>query len=152
MLKNVFEYVEKNSSDQLMLFISGCGGVGKSYLLRTLVLFFETGANFVEVLVTSGNVAKLVNGQTIHRMFKILPDMKNHFSFKDLTWSDIAATNIFIIDEVSMLSGELLETRDRICCEVASGDNKKHLFGGKSLIMFGDLYQLPPVTKAPIYR
>ncbi len=69
--RKVLDFVEKHCSEQLLLFISGGGGVGKSFLLQTLVLFFESGANIVEVLATSGNAAKLVNGETIHSFFKV---------------------------------------------------------------------------------
>ncbi len=40
-----------------------------------------------------------------------------------MIWSAIAATNVLVLDEVSMMSGEFIEKIGSICCEVATGDN-----------------------------
>ena len=148
----VYNHISMNQSSQILAFVTGPGGTGKSFLLHTIKLLLEFSANMVEVLATSGNAAQLIGGQTVHSFFKLTPDLENHFSYRDMTWSAISATDVLIIDEVSMMSGELLETIDLICREVATEDCKAKAFGGKTVIMFGDLHQLPAVMSPPAYR
>ena len=112
--KKVFDHVVKHEGDQILAFITGPGGTGKSYLLHTIKLQLEFSANMVEVLATSGNAAQLIGGQTIHAFFKLTPDFVRNFSYRDMSWSAIEATDVLIIDEVSMMSGELLATLDSI--------------------------------------
>jgi hypothetical protein len=66
-------------------------------------------------------------------MFEQLVDNKN--------------TQAIIIDEVSMMSGELLEKVDEICRQTAQRSLKMKPFGGKHVILFGDLLQLPSIVK-----
>ena len=55
------------------------------------------------------------------------------------TWRQL---DVLIIDEISMLSAEILEKVEFVAQEVRK---KKKLFGGVQLILSGDFYQLPPV-------
>ena len=137
--KHVFDYIVKHEGNQILAFVTGPGGTGKSFLLHTIKLQLEFSANMVEVLATSGNAAQLIGGQTIHAFFKLTPDLSTNFSYRDMTWSAIEATDVIIIDEVSMMSGELLTLIDNLCREIASEEGKKKPFGGKTVIMFGDL-------------
>jgi hypothetical protein len=107
----------------------------------------ELSALIVEVLATSGNAAVLVGGQTIHIFFKIGIDLNCNLSYQDQTWHSIASTQAIIIDEVSIMSGELLEQIDEICGQTPQGSLKMKPFGGKHVILFGDLLQLPAVVK-----
>ena len=147
----VYDYISNHSSEHILAFVTGPGGTGKSFLLRTIVLFLESAANMVEVLATSGNAAQLIGGQTIHSFFRLSTELEKLFNYRDQTWSAIACTDVIIIDEVSMMSAELLETLDLICREV-SGSSSSKPFGGKSIILFGDLYQLPAVISKPCFR
>jgi hypothetical protein len=120
------------------------GGTGKSFLLHSLMMKMELSALIVEVLATSGNAAVLVGGQTIHSFLNFL---NCNLSYQDQTWHSIASTQAIIIDEVSMLSGELLEKVDEICRQTTQGSLKMKPFGGKHVILFGDLLQLAAVVK-----
>lgn len=51
---------------------------------------------------------------------------------------------LLIIDEISMVRPDILDTIDRKLRWVYESDEP---FGGVQVIMFGDLFQLPPVTK-----
>ena len=148
----VYDFISSHESEQILAFITGPGGTGKSFLLRTILLFFESAAKIVEVLATSGNAAKLIGGQTIHSFFKMSTMLETHFNYRDQTWSGISSTDVIIIDEVSMMSAELLEKIDLICREVSTPPSNLKPFGGKSIILFGDLYQLPAVVAQPCYR
>jgi len=52
------------------------------------------------------------------------------------------STRALIIEEVSMLSGEVLEKLEKVARAVRADDQT---FGGIQLILVGDFYQLPPV-------
>lgn len=51
---------------------------------------------------------------------------------------------LLIIDEISMVRPDILDTIDRKLRWVYESDEP---FGGVQVVMFGDLFQLPPVTK-----
>ena len=59
---------------------------------------------------------------------------------------------MLIIDEVSMLDGDLFDKLDAIgtaCCKRKhSSASESAFFGGVQLILCGDFFQLPPVTKS----
>ena len=59
----------------------------------------------------------------------------------------MASTQAIIIEEVSIMSGKLLEQIDEICGQTPQGSLKMKPFGGKHVILFGDLLQLPEVVK-----
>ena len=56
------------------------------------------------------------------------------------------ALETIIIDEASMLRADLLDAMDHIL-RLSTRQNVP--FGGKQIILFGDLFQLPPVEEAP---
>ncbi len=51
---------------------------------------------------------------------------------------------VLIIDEISMVRPDILDVVDRKLRWVYESDEP---FGGVQIVMFGDLFQLPPVTK-----
>ena len=144
--KKVFDHIERNISKQKLLFITGAGGVGKSYLLHTIVQYLELSGEIVQITATSGSAAKLIYGQTLHSFLSLDCELKATINYQDQTWRSIASTDTIICDEASMLSAELTEKFSEICIACAEGDNQSKPFGGKNILLFGDLYQLPSVT------
>ncbi len=124
------------------LFITGKAGTGKSTLLE---YFRNITEKNIVVLAPTGVAALNVLGQTIHSFFKFKTDITLG-KVKKIVKKD--KKNIYkildavVIDEVSMVRADLLDCVDkflRINC------NSQKPFGGKQMIFFGDLYQLPPV-------
>lgn len=144
--KAVFDSLISYEGNQLLAFVTGPGGCGKSFLLHTLVLQYEFNCAIVEVLATSGNAALLVNGRTVHSFFKLDCNLDTSIQYRDTNWESICCTNVIIIDEISMMTAEILEKFNQICNETSTMINEKQLFGGKTVILFGDLLQLPAVT------
>jgi len=70
------------------------------------------------------------------------------FTNKELRACLIKVTTI-IIDEISMVSTELLEFISNIFANLY---NNAIAFGGINVILVGDLYQLPPVTGQLIFH
>jgi ATP-dependent exoDNAse (exonuclease V) alpha subunit len=156
--RTAFEWV-KNSPLPDCCFISGPGGTGKSFLLKAIVSHFELerGKN-VAVLATSGTAAHLINGQTAHRFFRLGIDLSSKMTYGNDDWVTVSVTDVIVIDEISMMSRNLLTAIEHQCRSTASTPELKlQPFGGKKIILFGDLYQLPPVLKgshsdAPVYK
>ena len=61
--------------------------------------------------------------------------------------------DVLIIDECSMISADLLETVHKLCSFATKDAGKnKLLFAGKSIYMFGDLFQLPAVENPQVFQ
>jgi len=127
------------------LFISGNAGTGKS----TLLSFFRhhTEKSLV-VLAPTGVSALNIEGETIHSFFKfrpnITPEHAQYLASKVKNNLKFIALDAIVIDEISMVRADLLDCID-IYLKTALKSNEP--FGGKQLICFGDLYQLPPILK-----
>lgn len=138
------EALQKMENGKAFVFITGRAGTGKSTLLRH---FVEQGRIKVPVLAPTGVAALNVQGETIHRFFKIPPGcdletarMEAETRKKPEIYRQIQA---MIIDEISMLRADLLDAMD-VFLQVIRHD--KRPFGGVRVIGIGDLYQLPPVV------
>ncbi len=122
------------------VFITGKAGCGKSTLLRRYV---SQAKGKIVVTAPTGIAAININGQTIHSLFELgpgfSPDNKTlSRRSKDL----IASIDTLVIDEVSMVSADVVDAIDR---RLKTARASTTPFGGVRLVLFGDLYQLPPV-------
>ncbi|MBN2166226.1 MAG: AAA family ATPase [Marinilabiliaceae bacterium] len=139
------------------VFLTGRAGTGKSTFLKYICQ--QTHKKFV-VVAPTGIAAINAGGMTIHSFFKapfrpILPDdpdlsLKNGRIYDMLKYRKqhvklIQETELLIIDEVSMVRADLLDFIDRALRVYTKNMNQP--FGGKQLLMVGDVYQLEPVTK-----
>lgn len=127
------------------VFLSGKAGTGKSRFLKE-VLMKEPQQTVV--LSPTGIAAINVGGQTIHSFLKINPfefDF-NNYHFDSRLQDILYSVDRIIIDEISMVSGFLLDAVDFRLRQHAPNMEESNLhFGGKQVIMIGDPYQLPPV-------
>lgn len=111
-------------------FITGGAGVGKSYTLKEMV---DKEMRRYVVVAPTGIAAINCNGVTIHSAFKI--DPSNGFVNPQIKWGPLRGIEVIYIDEVSMVSSELMES-----VYVAA-----EMLGVQEIIAFGDLAQLKPV-------
>lgn len=131
------------------LFITGKAGTGKSYLLRK---FAQKTNKKVLLLAPTGIAAININGATLHSTFGY--DNLSTLQLEELTRENIKlkrekisllkAVDCFIIDEISMVRSDIFEKINKILQLIMRNDS---VFGGKRFILFGDLYQLPPIAK-----
>lgn len=131
------------------VFLTGGGGVGKSYLCNKIIHHYKQKAKQIVVLGSTGISAVHVGGQTIHSFFAFgiasnVDEMRandKHRSFKNRI-RDInlilSRCDLLVIDEISMVSSELMEM---IRYRLVNGG-----FRGR-LLLVGDFFQLPPVNK-----
>ncbi len=149
------------------VFVTGSAGTGKSYLLKYLVQELKTQKKNpnnnndngelrnVGIAAPTGVAAIIVGGSTLHSFFGIglgtgsLMSLLKRVKKNNAAMDRIDEIDVLIIDEVSMMSSELLETLDAITREIRrNGYFRDHPFGGIQIIAFGDFFQLPPVTKS----
>lgn len=125
------------------LFLTGRAGTGKSVLLRH---FRENTKKRVMVAAPTGIAALNVQGQTIHSLFKLPPQLHRQGGLtpNNRVCSLLKRIDALIIDEISMVRADLLDAVDERLREAFDTDQA---FGGVQVIMFGDPYQLPPVVE-----
>ena len=129
------------------VFLTGGAGVGKSYITNEVIKDYRNRAKQVVSLGSTGVSAVNIGGFTVHSFF-VFGIASN---FEELNQSDkraksrlndlkkiLKATDLIIIDEISMVSTDLL---DMIAYRL---NNYGYL--GKVLFV-GDFFQLPPVQK-----
>jgi ATP-dependent exoDNAse (exonuclease V) alpha subunit len=123
------------------IFLTGKAGTGKSMLLQ---YFRQKSKKNIIVCAPTGVAALNIGGQTIHSLFKIPPELirKNSLKVEKRTAKLLRHVDIVIIDEISMVRPDLMDGIDHI---LRKARKSKLPFGGVQVIMFGDLYQLPPV-------
>ena len=163
--KRVFDYVESwfntESSEKtsLCIFISGAGGVGKSFLIELIIAWINQyhyiipGTMAVAVSAPTGTAARNVKGETIHTLLKI-PVTKHtdylplHPHTLQLLRSRFSGVHTIVIDEISMVSDGMLTIISRRLSEISDCSSA---FGGFNIIVVGDLFQLRPVLGHAVY-
>lgn len=137
------------------IFISGKAGTGKSYILNCLKNYFISKNISFCVTASTGIASILIGGKTLHSCFSIFCDDDEFHS--GLTHSShqgkiLGNCEVLFIDEISMINYKILELVNKKLKELRAQVKKnKNLlnspFGGVMVIMFGDLAQVPCVTK-----
>lgn len=138
-------HILDNTSESV--FISGKAGTGKSSLLQYFTA--RTEKKFV-VLAPTGIAAMNVKGQTVHSFFKFPPRLIQADKLKPEYARNALYENLdmVIIDEVSMISANLMEAVDTALRINRNRHNEP--FGGVQMVFIGDLFQLPPVVKSDL--
>lgn len=136
------------------LFYTGSAGTGKSVLLRSLIkaLRDQHGQGTVAVTASTGLAACHIGGVTLHSFAGIglgkgsVNDLVKKIKRARKILKKWKSIKVLVIDEISMIDGSLLDKLNEIAKRLRrSGDP----FGGIQLIVCGDFYQLPPVSKDP---
>lgn len=144
--KRAFNFIQDGKN----VFITGKAGTGKTFLLQKIVEKYK-GIKYFVVLSPTGVAAENANGVTMHSFLKLplTPYLPRHrysslYSLDDYTIEVVKKLDMIIIDEISMVRCDMLDAADMILRHYRKS---RKPFGGIQLIMFGDLYQLMPVTK-----
>jgi len=140
--KDALALLESRPAFTPLIFITGRAGTGKTTLLK---YFAQHTARNVVVLATTGLAAINVHGQTVHSFFRLKPgNLLDLGNLRKLPRKTVDNLDTIIIDEASMLRADLLDAMDHI---LQISTHSREPFGGKQLILFGDLFQLPPVEE-----
>ncbi len=137
------------------LFLTGKAGTGKSTFLRHVC---ATTKKKHVVLAPTGIAAINVGGNTLHSFFKIPfhPLLPNDSQFNERNIREtlkytgekrkiIRDVELIIIDEISMVRADIIDFIDKV---LRIYTRRLHVpFGGKQMLLVGDIFQLEPVVK-----
>lgn len=137
------------------LFLTGKAGTGKSTFLRYIC------ANVRKkhvVLAPTGISAINAGGSTLHSFFKLpfhplLPNdsrytprnIRNTLKYSSEKRKILREVELVVIDEISMVRADIIDFIDRVLRVYSR--NMREPFGGKQLLLVGDIYQLEPVVR-----
>ena len=136
------------------VFLTGKAGTGKSTFLRYVCQ--HTKKKHV-VLAPTGIAAINAGGSTLHSFFKLpfhplTPDdpryagrrLRDFLKYNKEHCKLIRELELIIIDEISMVRADVIDFIDRILRHYSG--NSRLPFGGKQLLLVGDIFQLEPVV------
>lgn len=132
------------------VFLTGAPGAGKTYVLNEFIYRATRAGKTVAVTASTGIAATHIGGTTIHSWSGLgIKDFISEWDRDRLAKTDrlvkrYNAADVLVIDEVSMLHGKRLDMVN----EVAKLLRKNPApFGGLQVVLVGDLFQLPPVSR-----
>lgn len=135
--------------EQENVLLLGAAGTGKSKLIKIIEEYIKKNTSkSIYLCSTTGISAYNIGGMTIHSFMGIgtgeqeINTLIRKVYRKPMYRDRIQAINTLVIDEASMLSGELFE-KINIICQVIRKD--KRFFGGIQIIFSMDPMQLLPV-------
>lgn len=134
------------------VFITGSAGTGKTYLLKLYTQYLKERRIYPTIVAPTGIAASHLGGQTIHSFFSLgIRDSidEGYVDFlleKKYLKTRFSKLKLLIIDEVSMVSPEMFSAMDLILRGFKGNDMP---FGGVQVVISGDFFQLPPVSKTP---
>jgi hypothetical protein len=148
----VMQVVERTRQE--VLFVSGHGGTGKTFLWRTIIAKLRSQGMIVLAVASSGVAALLLpGGRTAHSRFKIPIDMDDRLLCNIRRGTDLAdlvkQTSLVLWDEAPMSHRRCVESLDRTLRDLLSEDqpgNAALPFGGLPVVMGGDFRQVLPVV------
>lgn len=139
----------KLMEDGKNVFITGGGGVGKSYLLKRFARQYRR-IKFVGMTSMTAISALLIKGRTLHSFLGIgLGKNPIDFLYTKImkkkqyrkVWQNL---DVLIIDEISMMSVTLFEKLEGLARRIRQNNQP---FGGIQLIFSGDFCQLPAINE-----
>lgn len=123
-----------------LIFVTGGAGTGKSTFIRWLDNEFK-GKTLI--CAPTGIAALTISGKTIHSLCRFPPSWIVESDIKLYPKSLAKHAKILIIDEVSMVDANVLDSINKF---FQVNRNSKKPFGGITVVMVGDLFQLPPIV------
>ena len=140
------------------IFLTGKAGTGKTTFLRRLK---QECSKQMTVVAPTGVAAINAEGVTIHSLFQLPPqlflptDEARRWLFSEMQMRAakqrvLRNLELLVIDEVSMVRADLLDTIDAVLRHFKHRPNLP--FGGVQVLFIGDLFQLSPVAREEEWR
>jgi len=132
------------------VFLTGQPGSGKTHTLNAYVAWLRSHSIEPALTASTGIAATHISGMTIHAwsgigiIERLTPEDLDRITSKEHVVKRIQKTQVLIIDEISMLSGETLSMVEKVAREARHSDKP---FGGIQVVLAGDFFQLPPIAK-----
>ncbi len=132
------------------VYLTGEPGSGKTHTINEFIEWLRASGIEPSVTAATGIAATHVGGMTLHSWSGI--GVSEHLSRADVdriasmehVARRITKAKVLIIEEISMLSSATFEMADKVCREVRRSESP---FGGLTLVLVGDFFQLPPVSR-----
>lgn len=158
-------------SNKKHLFVTGEAGTGKTTFLKYLEKYLNDDKSDAVICAPTGVAALNAGGVTLHNLFSlpitdfikdvircgdssskvvysyIIQDSNISTTYERYikNYAILKKVEYIIIDEVSMIRPDIIDAIDKVM-KIVKKEPKKS-FGGATIIMFGDMYQLPPVMR-----
>ena len=146
----VFDHYLQNSENQLLLIITGLAGSGKSYVIDAIKNLLK---QHCKVCSFFGMAASNVKGQTLHSLLQLPIRGKKCAELKGQSLqrlqNQLEGIQYLIINEYSVIGQKMLGWIGKHCKQ-ATGKYTVP-FGGISVVLVGDIAQLPPITDKVVY-
>ena len=133
------------------VFLTGEPGAGKTHVVNEFVGWLEASGIEPSITAATGIAATHIAGMTLHAWSGIgVADSLSkgdvdRIASREPVARRIGKAKVLIIDEISMLSAAVLEAVDLVCREVRRSSEP---FGGLTVVLVGDFFQLPPVSRS----
>ncbi len=138
------------------VFLTGEPGAGKTHVLNEYIAWLEAAGLSVAVTASTGIAATHIGGMTIHAWSGIgIKDELSPYDLEQITSREkvvkrVKKTDVLVIDEISMLDGKVLDMVEQVVRIIRQSNQP---FGGVQVVLVGDFFQLPPITRnnAPLH-
>ena len=126
------------------VFLTGRAGSGKSMTMQAVIAAMQAAGTYLAVTAASGLAAAPLKGVTLHSWMCIneAKEVGDNIKKARLNRPELATLQVLMIDEVSMVSAEVMQRVVDIFRAVRSGHPVPPL---PVFILVGDFKQLPPV-------
>lgn len=134
------------------VFLTGAPGAGKTHLLNRFIRYLREREIPIAITASTGIAATHIGGMTLHSWsgLGIREEVDDRLLEKLLEKKYLRTrfekTKVLIIDEISMLSPRLFSAVSTILQNVRFSPEP---FGGIQVVVTGDFFQLPPVSRTP---
>ena len=146
----VKDHFESENSPPLRMIITGTAGTGKSYVIQCIRLLL---GDSLKVAAPTGVASFIIEGTTLHSLLHL----PTRGEFKQLEGKRLqtlqqamSTTRYTVIDEMSMVGRKMFGQIDRRLRQ-AFPHRALEVFGGCSMLLFGDFGQPPTVMDRPLY-
>lgn len=132
------------------VFLTGEPGAGKTHTIGDYIAWLQEKGKEVAVTASTGIAASHLGGRTIHSWSGIgVRDVLGQEDIAQIIQRGksarrISDTDVLIIDEISMLNGQILDSLDALFRAVRLDTRP---FGGMQVVLVGDFFQLPPISR-----
>ena len=165
------DYISGKRESQMMMFVTGEGGTGKSFLISLIMEFTQIfhgkqGGLYGSALAIAptGAAANVIKGYTWQSVYG-----KGRSNNKDKVMSSkcakavgakVLGVKLIVLDEISMINledlNDISERQISAMKTQTSDDNlrksyQSQHFGGVHILFTGDFYQLKPIRSEAIY-